>query len=243
MKSYFSHWPYQQHAGRGKGLFSSLLIASCVCTLIYDVAEIWGKSWPEKLLSLPMLLSRKRNEEVHRTSQIIWNISVAQINSRTLLRCECWRYLSDIKMPFFTRPYHTPLVVVARPFSFLFLRCVNLQINNIKHEISWGSLCFLPCCCSSRCPARNTISRLWCTSRSYFSAITVFEMLRMYRQPPRALFRSCWKLEFAISCFAQVFNADRDGAKEIWWKGVKLWWWWILKLISSVKRGSARKCF
>ena len=193
-KSYFPQWPYQQ---RGPLMMKKvLLIVLCVCTAhflwrLFFRTEIWRimmkKKKTTKLLSLSQRCNvdspapkkgkkEKTSAEVHRRSQIIRNIYVAQINSR-------WNESAEdickiLKCTFFTRPYHAPLLPSL--CSFLFFRCVNLQINNIKHEISWGSLCFLPrfarLCLLMR---RNTISRLWCISHSYdiFLAITVFEML------------------------------------------------------------------
>lgn len=138
-------------------------------------AEIWRRS-KKKLLSLSIRCDvdsppEKKSEpkEVHRRSQIIRNIYVAQINSRWN---ECWRYLYDIKMQFFTRSYHAPLALAL----FLGASIFKLTTSNMKfHEARYAPF-----------PA-VVVSRLWCIFlRLSFSAITVFKMGRMYRQSPKA---------------------------------------------------------
>lgn len=149
-----------------------------------------------KLLSLSPRCNvdspRKYEMRVHRGSQIIQNIYFAQINS-------CWNESAEdickiLKCTFLRGHIMGRLLLLRRcwdsqcsPF-----RCVNLQINNIKHEISWGSLCFLSLL------LLLILNDGWILPEKYnFSFMMQFPFVffgnnssrdaRMYRQPPQAL--------------------------------------------------------
>ena len=137
-KSYFPQWPYQQ---RGPLMMKKvLLIVLCVCTAhflwrLFFRTEIWRimmkKKKTTKLLSLSQRCNvdspapkkgkkEKTSAEVHRRSQIIRNIYVAQINSR-------WNESAEdickiLKCTFFYEAISCTVVAFALQFPFFSVR-------------------------------------------------------------------------------------------------------------------------
>lgn len=138
-------WPYQRH----KRLRAHSIVSYAFAHIFYDVdvaASFCFREPVEKLTRGRREITIIIRREFRVASSQLWSACriayAAQINSPRSTRfgpapAKCWRYLRDIKMQFFTSRHHGMSIGSGQRCRLL-RRCVNLQINNIKHEISRG---------------------------------------------------------------------------------------------------------